>query len=80
MVVLRVRIQQDVTDTSPGLSGTSSSTVVSAEDAAPDSGGRATAGESVDPAVRPGNTGVDNMLLGRMKQVTSLEETLKLSR
>ena len=40
----------------PGRSGTSRSRGIGTENAAPDSGGRATAGESVVPAVRPGNS------------------------
>ena len=57
LTVVRVRIQQVATP--PGRSGTSSSTVVGTEDAALASGGRAVAGESTDPAGRPGYTGAD---------------------
>ena len=45
----------------PGCSGTGSSTDISTENAVPDSGGRAMARESMDPAVRPSNKVRDDL-------------------
>ena len=45
----------------PGCSGTGSSTDISTENAVPDSGGRAMARESMDPAVKPGYRSVDEV-------------------
>ena len=43
----------------PGFPGTIDGTVINTEDAVPAAGGRAMASESMDPARRPGNSGVD---------------------